>query len=313
MGLDKIIERVYDNAARGCASSREPSGFRVRPGGSFLLFEGWCFGRRGVGGPALRPAPSGRWLRLGPRSVPRLPLLGPTAGPPLRLTRWAHGQPRPRWGRGPLSPARAPSGPLAGRSWVVAVARFRPPARRAPRRPWRRLSPFAAAGPPPRRPFGRCGSWAFRRPLLRRGRGVALLCPRRLCPWPSVLSPSLLPGGLPLSPSRPPPPPGAGEAQEVDARCGGDGRRPAYRTTKKFPSARGSPTRRKGTKHVFCSITIAQLKSSPLRGLPALWANPDCLGLAPAFRRTAREKSAPSTPGKPRIFPAWASPLRPTK
>lgn len=256
MGLDKTVERVYDNAARGCASSREPSGFRVRPGGSFLLFEGWCFGRRGVGGPALRPAPPGRWLRLGPRSVPRLPLLGPTSGPPLRLTRWAHGQPRPLRGRGPLSPARAPSGPLAGRSWVVAVARFRPPARRAPRRPWRRLSPFAAAGPPLGGPLAAAGRGRSGGPSS--GAGGASLCSARAAFAPGLPS-CFRRCCLGVSPSPPPVPlplRGRGRRKRLTPAAAGTGGGPPTEQQKSSPPPVAPPPGEKEQNTHFVQLCI---------------------------------------------------------
>ena len=164
-------------------------------------------------------------------------MLGPTAGPPPGLIRWAHGRP--------------PSG-----------VRYRPP---APRRGRTRAAPGWSRGPGSAPPRGglpaalggacRCSPlrvppsaalWPLRvvgvpaAPPPARG-GVAPLCPRRLCPWPSVLLSPLPPGGLPLSPSRPPPPPGAGEAQEVNIPLR-RGRAAARLPLKKqCPPACGSP------------------------------------------------------------------------
>lgn len=194
--------------------------------------------QRGVGGAALRPRLTAAGSAPAPHSVPRSPRARPHCGASAganKVGAWAA-----PFG-GPLSPARAPSGPLAGRSWVVAGPGSAPP---------RGGLPAALGGAcrcSPLRVPPSAALWPLRvvgvpaAPPPARG-GVAPLCPRRLCPWPSVLFSPLPPGGLlPLSPSRPPPPPGAGEAQEVNTPLR-RGRAAARLPLKKqCPPACGSP------------------------------------------------------------------------
>ena len=146
--------RCYYGDARGWRKS-----IWERPGHGlaalFLCRRRWrCVVQRGVGGAALRPRLAAAGSAPPPRSVPRSPRARPHCG--ASAGAYNEGAWAAPFG-GPLSPARAPSGPHAGRSRVVAGARFRPPARRAPRRPWRRLSPFAAAGPPLGGPLAAAG------------------------------------------------------------------------------------------------------------------------------------------------------------
>lgn len=127
--------------------------------------------------------------------------------------------------------------------------------------------------------------------------------------------------GAPFAPVRPPsaaastrkPPPfplpspspsGGGGAQEVDAAAAAaEAGGAPYREKSKCLPARGSPTRRKGTKHVFCS-KIGAHKKAPLPGhvLRHLFL----FGLAPAAAGL-RAKNPPGAPGWLRIFRAWAS------
>lgn len=177
------------------------------------------------GGPRCAPA----WRRLAPprppAPCPARPVLGPTAGPPPGLIRWAHGRP-------PSGVRYRPPAPRRGRS-RAAPGWSRGPGSAPPRGGLPaalggacRCSPLRA---PPRRPFGRCGSWAFRRPLLRRGGGASLRSARAAFA-PGIPS-CFRRCRLGVSPSPPPVPlplRGRGRRKRLTSRCGGDGRRPAY-------------------------------------------------------------------------------------
>ncbi len=166
-------------------------------------------------------------------------------GGPLRGSAIA----RPR----PVGAARGPL--LGGRGGPV------PPPRAAGSPP-----PLAAhvavrrCGSPPRRPFGRCGSWAFRRPLLRRGWASRCSARAAFAPGPPSCFRRCCPGVSPSPPPVPLPLRGRGRRKRLTARCGGDGRRPAYPKKSNALPPVAAPTRRKGTKHVFCSINTVSTK-----------------------------------------------------
>ena len=104
--------------------------------------------RAGARGAVLRPSPlRGGWLRPGPPRWPACRCSAPIRGLRCGSSGGPHGQPRPLWGRGPLSPARGPRR-LWGRALALRSRRPGVPPRRAPLRVacrWR-------GGSPPRRP-----------------------------------------------------------------------------------------------------------------------------------------------------------------
>lgn len=104
--------------------------------------------RAGARGAVLRPSPlRGGWLRPGPPRWPACRCSAPIRGLRCGFSGGPRAQPRPLWGRGPLSPARGPRR-LWGRALVWRSRWPGVPPRRAPLRVagrWR-------GGSPPRRP-----------------------------------------------------------------------------------------------------------------------------------------------------------------
>lgn len=237
-------------------------------------------GRRGA---AAAGPPCGGSLRPGPRSVPRLPRARPLRGSAPGRTRWGAWA-APAVGGGPLSPARAPGGAARGPLLGACGSLCRPPVGPAPTRGGAaRHSPLGGPWAVPR---GRCsggpasGAWGL------------WPVPRRACPLPGPSSPGASARSPRPFPLPSPSPSGGGGAQEVDARCGGDGRRPPIPAHKKSLPACGSRHPRKGTKDVFCSIFHLPAKPPSLTGLLKI-SRPDRSRSAGGTRRNARRISGP--------------------
>ena len=242
-------------------------------------------GRRGA---AAAGPPCGGSLRPGPRSVPRLPRARPLRGSAPGRTRWGAWA-APAVGGGPLPPARAPGGAARGPLLGACGGLCRPPVGPAPHRG--RGPPF-----PPRRPLGRSSGAVLRRPRLRRVGAPACSAPGLSAAW-SFFPWRFRPQPSPLRSPRPfplpsPSPSGGGGAQEVDARCGGDGRRPPTPAHKKSLPACGSRHPRKGTKDVFCSIFHLPAKPPSLTGLLKI-SRPGRVRSDGGTRRNARRISGP--------------------
>lgn len=139
-------------------------------------------------------------------------------------------------------------------------------------------APAVGGGPlPPARAPGAWGLWPV---------------PRRACPLPGPSSPGASARSPRPFPLPSPSPSGGGGAQEVDARCGGDGRRPPTPAHKKSLPACGSRHPRKGTKDVFCSIFHLPAKPPSLTGLLKI-SRPDHSRSDGGTRRNARRISGP--------------------
>ena len=238
--------------------------------------------QRGVGGPQLRARLAAAPSALAPAPCPACPVLAPSGGLRRGEQGGAHGQPPPLAGVRCRLPA-PPAGPLAGRSWALAAASAAPLSGQRPTGGAARHSPLGGPWAVPR---GRCsggpasGAWGL--PPV----------PRRACPLPGPSSPGASARSPRPFPLPSPSPSGGGGAQEVDARCGGDGRRPPTPAHKKSLPACGSRHPRKGTKDVFCSIVHLPAKPPSLTGLLKI-SRPGRVRSDGGTRRNARRISGP--------------------